>query len=80
MEKEPVHTDDEMLTQIAKDVLTPGVWFSLQSLRVSLSSGGVWLSQADVLNLFLFSNLSVTRVSRCRLLCPRHGPTNSHFN
>jgi len=29
MEKEAVHTDDEALTQIAKDMLTPGVWLSL---------------------------------------------------
>ena len=29
LEEEPVHTDDEMLAQIAKDVMTPGVWLSL---------------------------------------------------
>jgi hypothetical protein len=29
MENEPVHTDDKVLTEIAKDVLTPGVWLSL---------------------------------------------------
>jgi hypothetical protein len=29
LEREPVHTDDETLTQISKDVLTPGLWLSL---------------------------------------------------
>ena len=29
LEKKPVHTDDEALTQIAELVLTPGVWPAL---------------------------------------------------